>query len=247
MVQRLLYISTRARPDILTAVSFLTTRVSSPTEEDNNKLIRVLSYLNGTKELALIISGSDGMVISAFIDSSFAVHPDGKGHSGSVITVGRGAVHCRSRKQKLVAKSSTEADLVGLAEELSQVLWTRNFLQAQGYKMGPAQVYQDNRSTIMLAEKGRSTSGRTRHVSIRYFFVKDRIVSEEVKLGYLNTESMVADFFTKPLQGSLFEKLRTAILGGDLDVIAGVCWTDSSVLEAGFTSPGSAIFEYWKL
>lgn len=59
MVQRLFYISKRARPDILTAVSFLTTRVSSPTEEDNNKLIRVLRYLDGTKELAIIISGSD--------------------------------------------------------------------------------------------------------------------------------------------------------------------------------------------
>ena len=227
MVQRLLYIAKRARPDILTAVSFLTTRVSCPTQEDNNKLMRVLRYLNGTKDLALHLSGSDGMVISAFIDSSFAVHLDGKGHSGSVITVGRGAVHCRSRKQKLVAKSSTEAELVGLAEELSQVIWTRNFLEAQGYKMGAAQVFQDNRSTIMLAEKGRSTSGRTRHVSIRYFFVKDRIESEEIKLGYLGTESMVADFFTKPLQGAQFQKLRDAVLGGDVDVIAGVCWASS--------------------
>jgi hypothetical protein len=227
MVQRLLYISKRARPDVLTAVSFLTTRVSSPTQEDNNKLVRVLRYLNGTKELALTLSGSDGMVILAFIDSSFTVHPDGKGHSGSVITIGRGAVHSRSRKQKLVAKSSTEAELIGLAEELSQVIWTRNFLEAQGYKMGAAQVFQDNRSTIMLAEKGRSTSGRTRHVSIRYFFVNDRIESGEIKLGYLGTESMVADFFTKPLQGAQFQKLRDAILGGDMDVIAGVCWASS--------------------
>jgi hypothetical protein len=114
-----------------------------------------------------------------------------------------------------------------LAEELSQIIWTRNFLEAQGYKMGAAQVFQDNRSTIMLAEKGRSTSGRTRHVSIRYFFVNDRIESGEIKLGYLGTESMVADFFTKPLQGAQFQKLRGAILGGDMDVIAGVCWASS--------------------
>jgi hypothetical protein len=234
MVQRLLYIAKRARPDILTAVSFLTTRVSNPTEEDNKKLIRVLSYLNGTRDLTLTISGSDGMFVLAFIDASHAVHPDGKGHSGSVITVGRGAVHCRSRKLKMVTKSSTESELVTLAEELAQVLWSRYFLEAQGYKMVPARVFQDNRSTIMLAEKGRSTSARTRHIAIRFFFVKDRIDSNEIKLEYLGTESMLADFFTKPLQGGLFERLRTAILGGDLDVIAGVCWTDSSALETDF-------------
>ncbi len=64
--------------------------------------------------------------------------------------------------------------------------------------MDPAIVYQDNKSTIMLAEKGRSTNGRTRHVSIRYFFVKDRIESQEIKLSYIGTESMIADIFTKP-------------------------------------------------
>jgi hypothetical protein len=75
----------------------------------------------------------------------------------------------------------------------------------------------------MLAEKGRSTSGRTRHVSIRYFFVKDRIDSKEIKLNYVPTDAMMADFFTKPLQGALFLKFREAILGCDGADIAGVC------------------------
>ncbi len=82
------FVCGQAGPDISTAVSFLTTRVTKPTVEDDNKLIHVLRYLRGTKDLALHISGSDGMLIISYIDSSFAIHPDGKGHTGAVISIG---------------------------------------------------------------------------------------------------------------------------------------------------------------
>jgi len=212
VVAKLLYIAKRGRPDILTAVSFLSTRVLAPTKEDEGKLMRVLRYLNGTRDLVLTLGGSEGMVIVAFVDASFAVHVDGKGHTGQMITVGGGAVYIRSSKQKMVAKSSTEAELIAISDGLAMVLWTRNFLEAQGFKMGPATLHQDNKSTIVLAEKGRSVSGRTRHISIRYFFVKDKIDSNEVRVVHTRTEDMVADFFTKPLQGSLFIKHRATVL-----------------------------------
>lgn len=212
LVAKLLYIAKRGRPDILVAVSFLTTRVQAPTQEDENKLMRVLKYLNGTRELVLRLSSVEGILVSTFIDAAFAVHGDGKGHTGQIILIGKGAVYFRSSKQKLVAKSSTEAELIAISDGLLQVIWTRNFLEAQGYKMDPATLHQDNKSTIILAEKGRSVSGRTRHVSVRYFFVKDRIDSNEVRIVHTGTEDMVADFFTKPLMGALFKKHRAMIL-----------------------------------
>jgi hypothetical protein len=212
MVQKLLYMSKRARPDILTAVSFLTTRVTSPTEEDERKLFRVLKYLRGSRDLALTLTGSKDMIVSSYIDASYAVHPDGKGHTGAVITVGKGAVYAKSSKQKLVAKSSTEAELIGISDGLTQSLWTRNFLEAQGMKVKPVQLWQDNQSTICLARRGKSTSNRTRHVAIRYFFIKDRMDSGEVEISYLPTERMVADFFTKPLQGAVFLQHRAMVM-----------------------------------
>jgi hypothetical protein len=211
-VAKLLYIAKRARPDLLTAIGFLCTRVSCSTQDDNSKLIRVLKYLNGTKDMTLRLSGSNGMIISAWVDAAFAVHKDGKGQTGAVISIGGGAVYSKSSKQKLVAKSSTEAELIGVSDALTQILWTRHFLSEQGYNTSPAIVHQDNQSTILLAEKGRSVSGRTRHVSIRYFFIKDNIDRKEVVVQYTNTNDMVADFFTKPLQGSLFDKHRKTIL-----------------------------------
>ena len=78
--------------------------------------------------------------------------------------------------------------------------------------MAPAIIKQDNMSTIALAEKGRSTSERTRHVNIRYFFIKDRVNSGDLKLEYLPTSEMIADILTKPLQGEAFRSLRDALL-----------------------------------
>ena len=110
-------------------------------------------------------------------------------------------------------KSSCECELVGLSDGLSQVIFTRNFLLGQGYEVQPATVMQDNTSTINLAQNGMSNSEKTRHISIRYFFVTDRIKSGEIKLQHMGTEDMIADILTKPLQGELFKKLRDLLLG----------------------------------
>jgi hypothetical protein len=102
--------------------------------------------------------------------------------------------------------------LVGLSDSAGQVLWTRNWLLAQGYVLPPAKVYQDNQSTIALIKRGHSTSEKTRHIAIRYFFVADRVAAKEIDVEYLSTAEMLADILTKPLQGALFEKLRDALL-----------------------------------
>ena len=212
-VAKLLFLTKRARPDILTAVAFLTTRVSEPTEDDEKKLLRVLRYLNGTQHLGLRIQAdSELTTIRAFVDASFAVHPNMRSHTGCAITLGAGAVFVKSTKQKLTAKSSTEAELIALSDALSQVIWTRHFLEAQGYDMGPAEVFEDNMSTIHMVRNGFPTSERTRHVNIRFFFIADRASAGEIKMSYCPTEDMIADLFTKPLQGEAFRKLRDLLL-----------------------------------
>jgi hypothetical protein len=75
-----------------------------------------------------------------------------------VIGIGKGPVFARSSKQKITAKSSTEFELVGLSDKSSQVVWTDNFLEAQGYDVKPAAIYQDNQSTMVLIKTGKSNS-----------------------------------------------------------------------------------------
>jgi hypothetical protein len=115
--------------------------------------------------------------------------------------------------------------LVGVNNVMSQVLWTRYFLEAQGYGVKDNVVYQDNQSSILLEKHGRASSGkRTRHINIRYFFVTSRFTAKEVSVKYCPTEvsveycpteEMIADFFTKPLQGILFKKFRNFIMNVD--------------------------------
>lgn len=212
-VMRLMFLAKRVRVDILTAVVYLASRVQSPTEDDWKKFIRVLKYLYGTKDLSLRLSPDSVLAVRAYIDASFAVHEDMRGHTGAVITLGCGTIFARSVKQKLVSKSSTEAELIALSDALGQVIWTRNLLEALGYQMEPATVLQDNLSTVAMINNGAPTSSRTRHIHIRFFFAKDRVDQREIKIEYCPTEDMWADLFTKPLQGALFVKLRDLVLG----------------------------------
>jgi hypothetical protein len=210
---KLLFLSKRARPDIQTAVAFLTTRVREPDEDDYKKLARCMKYLRGSIDLPLTLEADNLSVVKWWVDASYGVHPDMKSHTGATMSLGKGAIYSRSTRQKLNTKSSTEAELVGVDDVMSQVLWTKYFLEAQGYKIAESKIFQDNQSTMLLAKNGRgSSSKRTRHINIRYFFVTDRVKSKEVSIEYCPTEEMDADFFTKPLQGSLFRKFRDSVM-----------------------------------
>ena len=156
----------------------------------------------------------DLCIVKTWVDASFAVHDDMKSHTGGLITMGRGAFYASSKKQKMNTKSSTEAELVGAGDFLPQTIWTTNFLKHMGYTVGESRFYQDNTSTMKLERNGRqSSSARTRHINIKYFFIKDRIDNQEIDLIYCRTDQMVADFLSKPQQGAMFRRFRDVIMG----------------------------------
>jgi len=105
------------------------------------------------------------------------VHPaSGKSHTGCAIVIGdAGPVLSVSTKQKIVTKSSTEGELVGLSDTASQAIHLRNLIIAQGYDVGPAIIYQDNMSCMALMKRGGPTSQRSRHINIRHFWLKERV------------------------------------------------------------------------
>ena len=128
--------------------------------------------------------------------------------------MGRGFPIVCSTKQKLNTRSSTESELVGVDDMMPSILWTRYFLKAQGYRVSDNVIFQDNRSTMLLERNGKaSSSKRTKHINVRYFFITDRISKGEVRVEWCPTAEMVADFMTKPLQGSTFKKFRDLIMG----------------------------------
>jgi len=215
-VTKALFLCKRARPDLQTAVAFLSTRVKNPDVGDYKKLKRMLQHLRATRNLYVTLEADNLQVIKWLVDASFAVHADMKSHTGGCISLGKGAVCSTSTCQKLNTKSSNESELIGANNLMPQVLWTRYFQQAQGYEVHNNVMFQDNQSAMLLQNNGRGSSSKwTRHINIRYFFITDRINQKELRVAYCPTAEMIADYFTKPLQGATFRRLRDAILNID--------------------------------
>ena len=132
----------------------------------------MMRYLNGTRADVLTLSVDDPHIIHWHVDASFAVHPDFRSHTGGVMTYGQGAIQSVSRKQRLNTRSSTEAELVGADDNATKILWTKLFMECQGYKITSNILFQDNKSAILLETNGqKSSSKRTRALNIRYFFL----------------------------------------------------------------------------
>ena len=139
-----------------------------------------------------------------------------KGHTGATLSLEKGAIYSGSWKQRLVSHSSTESELIGVYDVLPQVFWTKQFLEEQGHLDTTTIVYQDNMSSILLERNGRSSSTkRTKHMHIHYFYVTEQVQNKTIHITHCPTEEMVADFLTKPLQGSLFTKMHNYVMGNE--------------------------------
>ena len=158
------------------------------------------------------------------VDASFAVHEDMRSHTGALLTLGKGAVLSLSCKQKLNSKSSTEAEIIGVDDAMNFIMWVNLFVKEQIKGVSPGSVLktigketiiqQDNTSSIQLERNGKqSSTKRTRHIDIRYFYVTSKIKSGEVKVIYHPTKEMTSDYLTKPLQGMAFKVHRYDIMG----------------------------------
>ena len=147
-VAKCLFLSKRARLDIAPTVAILASRVQSPNQGDWNRLVRLMRYIHSTKGWHLTLSADNLRVIKWYVDASFATHPDFKSHTGAVMTMGGGAMQTLTRKQKLNSRSSTEAELIGINDAITQMLWTKMFMAEQGYPIEKNIPFQDNKSSI---------------------------------------------------------------------------------------------------
>ena len=212
-VMKAMFLCKQARQDIHPAVAFLATRVKQPSVQDWEKLIRMMSFLQTTQDDVLTLEADDDQTAEWWVDASFAVHPDYGSHTGTVFSLGRGAITSVSTKQKCNSRSSTEAELIGIDDVISKIMWTRRFIEAQGFKLQRNTVFRDNTSSMKLETNGRmSASKRTRHFNIRYFHVTDLIDKQELQIEYCPTEIMWGDYHTKPKVGLAFHTMRKWIM-----------------------------------
>ena len=218
IVAKVLWASIRVRPDLLTALSYLTCQIKAPDQDDMKKLIRMIAYIRNTIDLPLTIGMNDSKEIRWWVDASFGKQYELRSQTGATLSFGIGSVYSMAKKQKLNTTSSTEAEIVGVHDAMSQVIWFRYFILAQGVTMSRNILVPDNKSAIILHQNGTASSSQnTRHINIRYFFLKDRIKAGEIEIIHCPSEEMIADFFTKPIQGKRFTELRSLIMGENVE------------------------------
>jgi Reverse transcriptase (RNA-dependent DNA polymerase) len=201
-LMKILYVATKTRFDILFPVTVLASRQASPTERDEQALSQLVQYLKQTRDIGLRIEPR-APILTASADASYACHSDGAGHSGMVCRLGGSTVFAKSGKQKLIAKSSTEAELLALNSATDEVLYLRNLLAELDMPQTKATpISQDNKSAIILAERGELGTKRTKHFNVRHYFVTQHLRDATIDLEYEPGTLIDADGLTKVLVGS---------------------------------------------
>jgi hypothetical protein len=204
-----LWYLTATRPDVMYVVGLISRYMEKPTEMHLQAGKRILRYLKGTIEFGIgYRKRGDGSLI-AFADSDYARDVDDKkSTSGYVFMLGTWVVSWSSRKQPVVTLSTTEAEFIAAASCACQGVWLRRILEKLGHVQGMCTtIYCDNSSAIKLS-RNPVLHGRSKHIDVRFHFLRELTRDGVVELMYCNTQEQVSDIMTKPLKLEVFLKLR---------------------------------------
>ena len=179
--------------------------VEAPTERDWKSVKRVIRYLATTIDRKLRLPAESNGRLTCFVDADWAGERlDRKSMSGYTFFLGDSLVAWSSKKQSVVAQSSTEAEYIALSHAGRELLWLRQLLRDLDIPVDePTTVYEDNQSSIKLVESERSTR-RTKHIDVFHHFMRDLQATDVINVLYCSTEAMIADVLTKPLPKDSF-------------------------------------------
>jgi hypothetical protein len=203
----LLYLEEMTRPDLGNAVRELSSYLEHPTNEVILGIKRVLRYVKGTIDKGIFFSSGGRGKLEAYVDASYAeCLLTRRSTTGYAVTIDGDVVDWKSKKQPIVAQSSTEAEYIALAmvvNKLRVVRRVRNWLVG---KDGPYKVMEDNQACIKIAE-GEGTNKRSKHIDVRYHVSREALRKGEISLEYISTEDQIADALTKNLGRIKFQRL----------------------------------------
>ncbi|KAJ9544841.1 hypothetical protein OSB04_024548 [Centaurea solstitialis] len=206
IIGSLLYL-TASRPDIMFATCFCARFQANPKESHMMAVKRILRYLKGIPNRGLWYPKESGFELVAFSDADHGgCQLDRKSTSGHVQFLGDKLVSWGSKKQHCVSTSTAEAEYIAAASCCSQVLWMRTQLRDYGYNFNHIPIYCDSKSAIAITCNPVQHT-RTKHIDIRYHFIKDHVERGTIELYFVNTEYQLADLFTKPLDEKRFNFL----------------------------------------
>jgi hypothetical protein len=235
--QSFAYAASRTYPECLPASAVRASRFTVATQDDFNYLLRSISYLGHDPDHCLVIQpGSLSLVCSA--DASYGVHHDGKSHSGLCIgfkgcdDIADSFFIFSSRKQSIVTTSSCEAELVCANKGASYLVWAAQLFEGFHLTAATSDMHrnadstpyanesldlpvlqQDNNSTMHLISKGRGNFDNTKHIRVRYYYIRDLVLAGELQVVWKSTKEMVADILSKGAACGVFTYLLPKLIG----------------------------------
>ncbi|GJX33772.1 retrovirus-related pol polyprotein from transposon TNT 1-94 [Tanacetum coccineum] len=198
MIGTLMYL-TASRPDLTFVVCMCARYQAKPTEKHLHAVKRIFKYLRGTVNRGLWYPKDSSIALTAYADADHAGCQDTRrSTSGSMQLLGDRLVSWSSKRQKSAAISSTEAEYIAMSGCCAQILWMRSQLTDYGLGFNKIPMYCDNKSAIALCCNNVQHS-RSKHIDIRFHFIKEQVENGVVELYFVNTEYQLADIFTKAL------------------------------------------------
>ena len=208
MIGSLLY-ETTTRPNIMQVVGLVARFQSAPKETHMKEVKRIFRYLKGTLDFGLWYPKEEDFTLTAYTDVDWVGSiDDRKSTSGGAFFLGKFLVSWISKKQPSISLSTTEDEYIIVSSCCTQVIWMKQTLENLQVKYDhPILLNCDNINAINLS-KNLFMHSKTKHIPIKYHFLRDHVTQKIVKIVYLDTKEQIADIFTKPLPRSTFQNLR---------------------------------------
>ncbi|XP_057843343.2 secreted RxLR effector protein 161-like [Cryptomeria japonica] len=203
MIGSLLYL-TASRPDLMQSVCMVSRFQSAPKQSHLIVVKRIFKYIQGTLDFGLRYPRNTNFTLMAFTDADWAGCLDDRGStSGAVFYLGDRLIAWHSKKQDSVSLSTAEAEYIAATSCYTQLLWMAQQLLDMGIKVPkPISIFYDNTSAINLS-KNPVLHSRTKHIAIKFHFLQEKVLANEVQLLHVPTQAQVADIFTKALPKEL--------------------------------------------
>ena len=216
LVGKLLYLANGTRPDISYSVGYLARFSSKPGRQHWAAAKRLLRYLNLRPGTGIILEPTDGETqVKCYSDADWAGDKvDRKSTSGCVVYVDGVPVQWSSRKQNVVALSTMEAEYIALAYACQETTWVTKVIQDLTGELLIPTIAVDNQPALDFARNG-NIHARSKHIDIRYHFIKDLIIGKLIRLKHVSSKDMIGDIFTKALCGVRHQDLCETLGTGD--------------------------------
>ena len=192
--------------DCVFAIGILSQFIQNPSNAHWEALKRVMVYLGATRDLWLTFGGRGKTLLEGFCDADYANQKDRHSIAGFTYHFGQGAISWSSKKQQIIALSTVEAEYIAQAHAAKEALWLRTFVsEIRNEPTRAITINSDNQGAIALSKDNKFHS-RTKHIDVRYHFIREAVEDGKVSVVYIPTDENPADIFTKPLAKTKFRR-----------------------------------------